>query len=388
MDKKKQNKIRGALLGGAAGDALGYPVEFLSFSEIKTRYGEKGITVYEKTNGKALISDDTQMTLFTANGLLVCDAMNRIPGNKVSPEMFVPLSYQDWLKTQTYSYEGTPERGTEDGGNGISWLLDIPELYSRRAPGNTCLSALRANGREIRDDYLTERINDSKGSGGIMRIAPLGLRYSSDIKRLDLLGAEIGAITHGHSLGFMPCAVITHILNRIVYPVNGQSSLKTIVFEARDTVREIFAGDEHIGELIGLIDKAASFAENDEADEKNIKLLGEGWVAEETLAIALYCALKYEHNFSAGITAAVNHDGDSDSAGAVTGNILGAVSGYEAIGEKWKNGLELHDIILEIADDLSSADKKSPDGEVFPPDFECKYLRMRRKEYMDMLQFG
>ena len=54
-------------------------------------------------------------------------------------------------------------------------------------------------------------------------------------------------------------------------------------------------------------------------------------MAEETLAIAIYCSLKYQNDFSKGIIAAVNHSGDSDSTGAVTGNILGALLGFDAI---------------------------------------------------------
>ena len=50
--------------------------------------------------------------------------------------------------------------------------------------------------------------------------------------------------------------------------------------------------------------------------------------------------------------AAVNHGGDSDSTGAVTGNILGAAIGYEAIPQFFRDDLELHDVILHIADDI------------------------------------
>lgn len=50
--------------------------------------------------------------------------------------------------------------------------------------------------------------------------------------------------------------------------------------------------------------------------------------------------------------AAVNHGGDSDSTGAVTGNILGAAIGYDAIPQFFKDDLELHDVILHMEDDL------------------------------------
>lgn len=150
-----------------------------------------------------------------------------------------------------------------------------------------------------RDDYIKNPINHSKGCGGIMRIAPLGLYYSNvDLSRLDMTGAKLSAITHGHSLGYMPSAVLTHILNRIVYPEKETVSLKEIIAEARDTAAEIFREDVHIGTLTGLINHAAELSENSLDDLENIKKLGAGWVAEETLAIAIYCSLKYRDDFS------------------------------------------------------------------------------------------
>ena len=68
---KNIDKYRGCLIGGAAGDALGYAVEFLDDAAIFSKYGENGITEYSLVNGVAEISDDTQMTLFTANALLL-----------------------------------------------------------------------------------------------------------------------------------------------------------------------------------------------------------------------------------------------------------------------------------------------------------------------------
>lgn len=75
---KHLDRYRGCLLGGAAGDALGYPVEFLSLTDIQEQYGPAGITSYTLQNGVAQISDDTQMTLFTANGLLFSETRQRI----------------------------------------------------------------------------------------------------------------------------------------------------------------------------------------------------------------------------------------------------------------------------------------------------------------------
>ena len=75
-------------------------------------------------------------------------------------------------------------------------------------------------------------------------------------------------------------------------------------------------------------------------------------MAQETLTIAIYCSLKYFDDFDAALISAVNHSGDSDSTASVAGNILGAYYGDEKIDNKWKEKLDLHDIIVQMAQDL------------------------------------
>ncbi len=388
-DKKKEqekylDKIKGSLIGGAAGDALGYAVEFLHDDQIFRKYGKEGITEYSLKNGIAQISDDTQMTLFTANAILFGDTRLAMRGIGGDPMMYAPLSYADWFITQSLPYEEGLKVKRYSGKCGISWLLDVPELYNRRAPGNTCMSAIDSILKGAsRFDYIKEPMNDSKGCGGIMRIAPLGLHYqiqSGNLNELDLLGAKMSAITHGHPLGYMPSAVLTHILNRLVYSKDEKLSLRQIVIEARDAARNIFDDNEYVRKLRELIDLAIELSENRVDDLENIRRLGEGWVAEETLAIAIYCSLKYQYDFSAGIIAAVNHDGDSDSTGAVTGNILGALLGYSGIEDKWKKNLELHDVICEMAEDLCYGCHMDEYGDYYDEDWARKYMNIHWKK--------
>jgi ADP-ribosylglycohydrolase len=306
------------------------------------------------------------MSLFTANGVLVADTRVSIRGIGGIPHNYLPLSYRDWLYTQKMSFEESRKYKHRFS----SWISHIPGLYSRRAPGITCLSALE----EKETGSIENPINDSKGCGGIMRVAPLGLmNYNIGLKDLDREGARIAALTHGHSLGYMPAAVLVHIIHRIVFG-EAELSLKDIVIEARDTVREEFAGDIHLKELTDMIDIAVDLSENGDSDLDNIHRIGQGWVAEETLGIGIYCSLKYKDDFSAGIIVAVNHQGDSDSTGAVTGNILGAVCGYRRMDEKWKTHLELADVILEMADDLCHGCQMDGDSVYKDPDWIRKYM--------------
>lgn len=378
------DKIRGSLAGGAVGDALGYAVEFWGEEQIFGKYGERGITEYELDSftGKALISDDTQMTLFTANGLLVGDTRGAMRGIQGWPRHYVAQAYQDWLYTQECPFDKQKIQDRRGNYSCRSWLADVPELYNSRAPGNTCLSALSAqkNGKDFVNDYVKEPQNQSKGCGGIMRVAPVALNYKHmEMGTLDMEGAQIAAITHGHSLGYMPAAIVTHIINCIVFG-EEKKTLKNIVIEARDKVAEIFRGDRHLKELTDIINLAIELSGNEADDLDNIHRLGEGWVAEETLGIALYCALRHQDDFSAGVISAVNHKGDSDSTGAVTGNILGALLGYDAIEEKWKTNLELIDVIIEMADDLCHGCQMSEFGHYEDPDWIRKYICMQWKD--------
>ena len=138
---------------------------------------------------------------------------------------------------------------------------------------------------------------------------------------------------------------------RIIY--GNYSDLKKLIADLITQMRKEIRGYKHKEEFCDLMDEAVELAENDKSDVENINSLGKGWIAEEALAIAIYCACKYQNEPIKGIIAAVNHDGDSDSTGAIAGNILGAWNGISAFDEYWINNLELKDVILEIADDLS-----------------------------------
>lgn len=135
--EKLQNKIRGSLVGGAIDDAFGYPVEFVySFEEIRAKYDDNGIVEYDlsypwlnEKYEKALFSDDTQMTLYTAEGLLEAEKS----GAPVIPT--ICNAYLAWFGLQV---------GRKVKISYKSKLAQNMELNQRRAPGNTCLSSLLA----------------------------------------------------------------------------------------------------------------------------------------------------------------------------------------------------------------------------------------------------
>ena len=363
---KNLDKYRGCLIGGAAGDALGYAVEFMGEKSIFKEYGETGITDYTLTHGKAIISDDTQMTLFTANGLLLGTTRGKLRGIMAPYPDYIALSYKDWLRTQTEKY---PINKKEP--YAYSWLVNIPELVHRRAPGITCMSAIRAGAT----GSINEPINQSKGCGGVMRVAPVGLYFEDDGEsgeKYDLIGAEAAAITHGHALGYIPAATFTHIIRRLAHEdIRVDEAVNAAIQATADTFRHA----KELNTYLQLMNKAVELAGKDIPDLAAIHLLGEGWVADEALAIAVYCALKYPDDIDKALIASVNHKGDSDSTGAIAGNIVGAHVGLSGIPDKYKKNLELYDIILEIADDLYKDCPMSEYGDATDEIWVSKYFK-------------
>lgn len=371
--RRHRDAIRGCLIGGAVGDALGYAVEFLDEAFIFQRYGPGGIQAYapDPFSGKAVISDDTQMTLFTAVGLLYGETRRRVRGFGDEPWVSVAEAYRDWLTTQQTPYAAAPAPTDRR----VSWLLDLPELYARRAPGNTCLSALQSGGAA--GDPLKQPINHSKGCGGVMRVAPVALAFpAAQAQVLDRQAACTAAITHGNPLGWLPAAALVHLLHGLVFDPEPRT-LKELTEKTRDSLRRQFAEYPGTEDFCRLLELTLELSENTADDLTNIHRLGEGWVGDEALAIALYCCLRYPEDFSKAIVTAVNHGGDSDSTGAIAGNILGAKLGLSGIDKAWLERLELSEVILEVADDLSRLSESPGFDPSRDPVWTQKYLQGR-----------
>ena len=346
MDER-YNRIAGSLIGGAIGDALGYQIEF------KRGIKDKEVTRF---NGTGIISDDTQMTLFTANAFLWRETRLCLHGISPLPSDAIYLGYLDWLKTQN---------GFDNGHFPITWIRDIPELNQNRAPGNTCLSALSSG----KKGTIESPINDSKGCGTVMRVAPIGL-YARDEKIAGEIAAEASAITHGHPLGIIPSYVMSAMINLIL---NKNMGLIDSLNKSIDLLKEYNKfKNEDIESFINLVKKATKLSKEDKNDIDAIKELGEGWVADEAFAIALYSCLKYQNSFEDTVVCAVNHDGDSDSTGAIAGNIIGTYLGLDKIPSYYVDNVELKDVILEIAHDLSVS---VPVSEITPDTNDEKWLK-------------
>lgn len=342
-----QDRYAACLSGGAMGDALGYPVEFMSKNEIISKFGDNGITelAIDRTSGKALISDDTQMTLFTADGLIWSHLRCTERGIGSYEGSGTLQSYYRWYYTQTgticddYWLKKQPHETDNDIITYHKTILEYPELFARRAPGNSCLSALAKD----RMGTVEIPVNNSKGCGGVMRVAPVGFFLHKNVEEAMVHGMGIAALTHGHPTGYVAAGAFAAIIAELVKGKSLPESLETTFL--------LLKGYDKNQETTLALKRAVESANSDMDTSKAISQLGEGWVAEEALAVAVYCALK-EKDFKKALQMAVNHDGDSDSTGAICGNILGAEGGMEVIPHSWLPQVELKELILDMGQKL------------------------------------
>lgn len=316
--------FRGCLLGGAVGDAIGSGIEFLSLAAIQDRFGPGGVTGYVTAYGRVgAITDDTQMTLFTAEGLIRA----RLAGTAEDglPDA-IWQAYQRWLSTQS---DGGPLTHPD------GWLVGQAFLHHTRSPGVTCTSALQGG----RPGSAGQPVNASKGCGGVMRVAPAGLVAADPFAT----GCAAAALTHGHPSGYLAAGAFALIVSEVA---QGQE-LAPAVAAAMRRLDSVAGGEPVRAALAEAVRRAAARP----GHLKTLTELGQGWVADEALAMAVYCALPAT-GFRPAILLAANHGGDSDSTAAICGNLLGAVLGADAIDADLLDDLEGRDVIERVADDL------------------------------------
>ena len=321
----RKSRLIGCLLGGAIGDAMGYPVEFMRYSDIARYFGGAGV---RDLSASTLVSDDTQMTLFTAEGLLNANRLNKPPVKSVY------RSYLRWYYTQ--SKVKMPGAKYEGG------LLNEPKLFATRAPGSTCLSSLSSG----KMGTLADPINHSRGCGGVMRVAPCAVFPQS----FDL-GCRVAAITHGHPGGYISAGALAQLLQKLYYGQSLPDAVDDLIVEL-DEIENAESTRDALQHAVKLEAEGRPCA-------PTIKELGEGWVGEEALAIAVYSALSFPTDYAQAVRLAVNHDGDSDSTGSICGQIMGMLLGAGAIPVAWRDGVELCNVIRAYAIRLSTIPQES-----------------------------
>lgn len=336
MSPTNEDRVVGCLLGGAIGDALGAPVEFWSSERIATECPDGVRTYLPSGYGDALglITDDTQMTLFTLEGLLRAQQ-----DPSLDPIVEVHRSYIEWWRTQTL--DGPPDDAVHGSLAAETWL------YARRAPGVTCTSALWQTDQ---DGVLGKPAsNDSKGCGAVMRSAPFALVGLDDGVDLAVRSA---ALTHGHLSGQVSSGAFVVMLDSVL----AGRDLPQAVGAALDWCAHVPGGAETREALMRAL---AADRIGSPPNAATIERLGGGWVGEEALAMAVFCALAFPKRDEVldALSLAVSHSGDSDSTGAICGHLVGALHGAQALPAELALGFEGHPTVQRLAWDIGIADE-------------------------------
>lgn len=315
LDDARHDAIRGCMLGGAVGDAIG--------------------AVEESVSGGYSITADTQLALFTAEGILRANTRNRERGI-CDPVGVMRHAYLRWLKTQNGAL---PENGFPEALDS-GWLIHEKQLYIRRAPEAALISALENSleGKRVR--------NDSKGCSAVVRMAPAGLflepRMAYDY------GCRFAALMHGHPTAVTSAGAFAMLIAELL---SGKP-----LDDALDLVMTHLDNDPEAWEAFAALLKART--------TKTISKFNDCRSPDEVLAAGVFCALKYPWDFSEGVLLALDLGGPGGSAGSVAGSIIGVINGRSVIPAHWISSLRERRIVSRIADDLWKRFEDDPEGHV------------------------
>jgi len=304
------DKARGVLYGLAIGDALGRPTEFLSLSAIKRKYGEKGIQDLPKP---AFFTDDTQMSLAIAEALVKV-------GEKGIEEIM------EAVREEFIKWAHSPDT-------------------SSRAPGSTCLRGV-AN-MESGIHWTRSGIPESKGCGSAMRAGPIGYVYQHVPEKLREVAHATGICTHGHPTADAACIGAAYLVKLALEGIQPSVMIGELLSFTRGISDEWEEAIEKIRKCLDWED-----------EEQALSFLGEGWVGEEAVALALYCFLRYPDSYEKCVLRAANTNGDSDSIACIAGAISGACLGVKAIPKDWVEQIENKDYLIDLGIRLAEARRK------------------------------
>ncbi|WP_309501070.1 type VII secretion system-associated protein [Saccharopolyspora gloriosae] len=335
-------RFLGSVLAAAAGDALGAPIETYPVEQIRSRYGERGVTDYERGGDHpGEFTDDTQLILFTLEGLIRGHVAAR-RGATGGPLAAVQLGYQRWLHTQGHAWSRAAGPYAERHPEPDGWLIAERDLFAVRSPNSECITALREFASVGVPGTFQRPINDSDDNTGVVRAAPFAL-WSQDPREVFRLAAAGAALTCSKPSGYLPAGVLAVLVHRLL----DGAALPDALTAARDLLAEC-DGHQQTERLLLVAEDLA--AQGTPSAEQIKDLIGGGWTGHEALAIAV-CAALSNDGIGPAVMAAVNHSGDSDSTGAICGAIVGAREGVSAMPGIWLRDLKQRETVEKLTTD-------------------------------------
>lgn len=339
-----RSRFLGAVLGCAVGEALGAPIAAESWDEIKSRHGEAGLLDYVPAGHPAgRLGSDTQLLLFSLEGTIRANVSRRRDGIE-DPLRHIQHAYQRWLHTQHLSWGRAAGEFLQQTPEPDGWLVEQRALFQTRNPGRTMMRTLIAFAKGQQAMGTPESpVSDSKGSTAVLRAVPAAL-WTNEPADVFRVGMNAAALTHGHPMAYLSAGSLAFLISRLIRGEGLRS--------AADDVLGVLG--EHAGyeEVRKLISAALRLADSGLAAPEDLeRSLGNGSAAPEALAIGLYAALVSDGDFDVGVSAAVNHSGNSATTGAVCGSLMGALLGGGKIPERWVADLELAEVVEQLGQD-------------------------------------
>jgi ADP-ribosylglycohydrolase len=314
----------GCTVGLAVGDALGYPAEFRTRAQLMRDLGSQGITGFLRLKDRRFaprpymsgpdhppgtFTDDTQMTLAVAEALL------------------------------SHGHAGRDALMQEMGRRFVAWHRS-PD--NNRAPGATCSKGCDNLERGV--PWREAGVADSKGCGSAMRVAPIGL-FFEDLDEVESVARDSSLLTHGHPAALEGAAAAALLVALALRGASPAQMYEEVMRRCGGRSRDF---DECLSKVPGLLERAP-----EEVLTRNV--LGEGWVAEEAVASALYCFWRHPDDYRAAVLEAANTDGDSDSLATIAGSISGARLGLGALPSEWVQEVESSTYLQDVGARLAAA---------------------------------
>jgi len=358
----KQETYRGCLLGLAVGDAMGYTVDSRSLEEIRRDYGPNGLLGYDLVNGYAEVTSYTQLAAFSANGLLWGLTRGRLQGRMAAPVRYIGAAIKEWSRSQHYC---APERN-------FCWLSGVPEMKRRHCLDNRMLDILAKGVLGTPEDPVS---NYSHG-GALTETIPIALLGDDLLLGMPeraRLGAEAVALTHGDPEAFIRGAALTHALSLLLRKPDIE--LGELLRSTVDAIQLQFGREYHqTAKLWELLQMARILAANETIAPMDAMERLSCRSSAEVLAGVLYACLTCNGDFDAAMITAVNHSGRSAAVGSITGAVLGAILGEQALPEFYLESLEPTQYLLELADDMYRGCPMDMGSSLFDGDWDRKYV--------------
>lgn len=352
--------FKGCLLGLAVGDAMGAPVDGKRYQEICQMYGPAGLLGYDSANGLAEITSYSQVAFFAANGLLAGAARGKNSADDLL--RYITVALKEWAQVQ--HLPGAPDQRS-------CWLCHVPQIRRRRCMDPRTLDALTRNVLGTPEAPA----NQGAGPGTLTAVIPGALFFQPermDFWDIGLLGARTVALTHGDPMAYLSGAALAYTVAGIVH--DPQCPMEDQFLHAAQAVAAQFAGTP-AAKLQMRIQEAVTLAKNPRIPPVQAMEQLECSTAAQVLAGAAYAVLSSNGDFDTAMITAVNHSGKSAAVGAVTGALLGAAQGEDALPEFYLDCLDCDSVIRELAADLHTACPTGWQKRLFDDDWDRKYTQ-------------